>query len=179
MNLDAAEYMNKYYTDAGPKLSQNYSNIWKETDSLKNINSTFKFDFVHEGWIKKLIKDIKKTKSSAVDNLGSQILKDAFSVLTLELTFLYNCCIENGIFPVSWSVGKITPIPKTSNISTEAKNWRPITQIPLPGKILERVMHSQIYNYFDNNLLYENRYGENVYRMYLRRLFKSVRDNRS
>ena len=69
-------------------------------------------------------------------------------------------CIENGIFPDSWSVGKISPIPKTGKYSLDPKDWRPITQIPLPGKLLERILHDQIYAYFDNNnLFYNQQYG--------------------
>ena len=57
-------------------------------------------------------------------------------------------------------MGKITPFPKTKSFSTKVKEWRPITQIPLPGKLLERVLHDQIYNYFDENKLFcNNHYG--------------------
>ena len=81
-------------------------------------------------------------------------------VLTVELTHLYNECINNGIFPRAWSIGKITPIHKTSKNSEHAKDWRPITQIPLPDKLLERIIHDQIYQYFDgNNMFYSQQYG--------------------
>ena len=159
-NLEAAEYMNEYYTEAGKNLSKDNKMVWERTDSLKCAGSSFKFDFVQEVWIEKLVKDIKVTKSCAMENLSSRILKDAFSILTLELTYLYNTCIDKAIFPTRWSIGKISPIPKTNSSSTKVKDWRPITQIPLPGKLLERVLHDQIYNYFDENkLLYNNQYG--------------------
>ena len=106
------------------------------------------------------VSDIKVSKSSAIENLSSKLLKDAFSILSVELTYLYNICIETCIFPNSWSVGKTTPIPKTNISSTSPKNWRPITQIPLPGKLFERVLHDQIYNYLEeNSLLYHRQYG--------------------
>ena len=159
-NSDAAEYMNNYYTDAGPKLAQMMNDEWEPAECLKNIKTVFCFEFIPEAQVKKLVSEIKTSKSSAIDNLSSRILKDALSVLSIELTHLYNSCIETCIFPRQWSIGKITPIPKVSNSSTNAKDWRPITQIPLPGKLLERILHDQIYNYLEyNSLLYNNQYG--------------------
>ena len=160
LNGDAAEFMNEYYTEAGPKLADKIKSSWEPTECLKNITSTFEFEFIPESWVSRLVSDIKTSKSSAIDNLSSKLLKDAFSSLTLELTHLYNICIETSIFPSSWCIGKISPIPKTSCNSTSAKDWRPITQIPLPGKLLERALHDQIYRYLENNsLLYNQQYG--------------------
>ena len=44
--------------------------------------------------------------------------------------------------------------------STDPNNWRPISQICLPGKLLEKIIHSQLYRYLDvNNILSSNQYG--------------------
>ena len=159
-NSEAAEFMNKYYTEAGPKLAEKIHSQWEPTDCLKNIKTLFEFDFISEIWVQKLVQEIKTSKSSAIDELSSKLLKDAFSVLIVELTYLYNTCVETCIFPTAWSIGKISPIPKTNYSSTLPKNWRPITQIPLPGKLLERVLHDQIYKYLEHNgLLYNQQYG--------------------
>ena len=41
-----------------------------------------------------------------------------------------------------------------------AKDWRPITQISLPGKLLERIIHTQLSSYLENNdILYTNQHG--------------------
>ena len=64
-----------------------------------------------------------------------------------------------GDIPESWCVGRITPIPKATINSTDPKKWHPITQIPLPGKLLEKMVHEQVYSYFnDNNILYKQQY---------------------
>ena len=159
-NAAAAEFMNNYYTEAGPKLAQKFDTTWEPSQNLKNHKSSFDFNIITEEMVRKLVSDIKISKSSAVHNLSSRILKDAFHVLSFELAYLYNTCIDVGIFPQDWSIGKISPIPKTSNTSNNPKDWRPITQIPLPGKLLERILHDQIYKYFDdNNLFFNHQYG--------------------
>ena len=89
--------MNEYYTEAGPNLAKKMNESWEPIDSLKNITSTFSFEFITETLVQKLVSEIKISKSSAIDNLSSRILKDAFSVLTVELTHLYNTCIETCI----------------------------------------------------------------------------------
>ena len=110
--------------------------------------------------MKHLIKEIKITKSSAVEGLSTRLLKDAFQVLSFELTYLYNSCLQCGIFPETWGLSIITPIPKTSQRSTDPNDWRPISQICLPGKLLEKIIHNQLYQYLDvNNLLSSNQYG--------------------
>ena len=54
----------------------------------------------------------------------------------------------------------VTPIPKTNVKSTKPEDWRPISQISLPGKLLERIIHNQLYNYVQlNNILSPNQFG--------------------
>ena len=55
----------------------------------------------------------------------------------------YNECLIQGYFHKDWSLGTVTPIPKVNVNNNEPKNWRPSSQIQLPGKILEHV-HSQL-----------------------------------
>ena len=86
-------------------------------------------------------------------------MKDAFEVLSFELTYLYNSCLQFGIFPECWGLSLITPIPKTNHHSTDPSDWRPISQICLPGKLLEKIIHNQLYYYLDvNNILSSNQY---------------------
>ena len=125
-----------------------------------NINSTFEFDFITEEEVKKLINAIDLSKSSALGDLSTRLLRDAFKCLSLELTHIYNICIDTGVFPKTWGVGMVTQIPKTCSSSKDAKDWRPITQISLPGKLLERIIHTQLSTYLErNNILYNNQHG--------------------
>ena len=67
--------------------------------------------------------------------------------------------MEYGVFPANWGIGEITPIPKVNIHSKKPEEWRPITQIKLPGKILERCVHTQLYSYFDENYLNRRQHG--------------------
>ena len=157
---EAAEYLNKYYANIGPNLAKAHNEKWEKEKCNIETSSSFSFQWVTEFEVKRLIKEIKITKSSAVEGLSTRLLKDAFEVLSFELTYLYNACLLFGIFPKSWGLSVITPIPKTSHHSTDPNDWRPISQICLPGKLLERIIHVQLYHYLDvNNILSPNQYG--------------------
>ena len=48
----------------------------------------------------------------------------------------------------------------TKTNSTKPGDWRPISQICITGKLLEKIIHAQLYNYLEeNNLLSKNQYG--------------------
>ena len=159
-NQEAADFMNNFYISAGPKLTNDIPKTWQESDFKLHIDTTFDFSPITEDEIKKLITKIDLSKSSALGDLSTRLLRDAFVCLVSELTYIYNASLDTGVFPTAWGIGIVTPIPKTNSSSKNAKDWRPITQISLPGKILERVIHTQLSKYLeDNNILYNNQHG--------------------
>ena len=144
----------------GPNLAKAHKEKWEKEKCNIKTSSSFIFQWVTEFEVKQLIKEIKITKSSAIEGLSTRLLKDAFEVLSFELTYLYNSCLQFGIFPSNWGLSKITPIPKTAHHSTDPNDWRPISHICLPSKLLEKIIHSQLYHHLDvNNILSAHQYG--------------------
>ena len=95
-----------------------------------------------------------------MEEINTRLLRDAFEVLSFELAYMYNSCLQNGIFPQKWGISRVTPIPKTTVNSNKPSDWRPISQICLPGKLLEKLIHAQLSFYLDsNNILSDNQYG--------------------
>ena len=153
----AAEYMNNYYATAGYNLMKSFNTIWVPNTNMLHEYAGFTFEEITEYEVLKLVKDIQIGKSSAYRNLSSKLFKDAFSIITKELAYLYNICLTGGVFPTEWGWAEVTPIPKMGNLR-HVKNWRPISQIKLPGKLLERLIHIQLSIYFDN-ILHKNQHG--------------------
>ena len=159
-NLDAATFLNNFYVNVGPNLAKNHNGTWRKEKCKINVDATFNFSWVSEMEVKRLVKEICITKSSAIENISTRLLKDAFEAITFELTYMYNACLQNGMFPEIWGLSKVTPIPKTKTTSTKPDDWRPISQISLPGKLLEKIIHAQLSFYFEkNNILSKNQYG--------------------
>ena len=95
-------------------------------------------NIITEDYIKKVINDIESCKGSGIDFLPTFILKEACICIMRQVTFLMNQSLITGIFPDSWAVASVTLIPRNGNL-TCVKNWRPISILPLPGKILEKI----------------------------------------
>ena len=56
------------------------------------------------------------------------------------------------IFPDKWKEATVTPLKKegfTNNVS----GLRPISVLPIPGKIFEKLIHNQLYTYINNRKL--------------------------
>ena len=107
----------------------------------------------------KIISNIEVDKSSGVEDLSCKVLKDAFSSVSHVLLHIMNLSIATATVPDSWKQATILPLEKVTN-ATSASDFRPISLLPLPGKILERVVSNQMTGYLEsNNLLSENQSG--------------------
>ena len=105
------------------------------------------------------MKGINVHKSSGIPDVSSSVLKDALLFLVPQLKHVFATSLKNGQFPRQWAKGIITPIPKSGN-SKSINNWRPISLLPIPGKLLEKVVHGFIYNFLETrNLLSANQFG--------------------
>ena len=154
---EAVEYMNEYYASAGYNLLNKFQNTWPPNVRMFGDYLGFSFSDINEYEVLKIVKEIKPSKSSAYSDISTRLFKDAFEVICRELTYLFNICISNGVFPIEWGLAEVTPIPKTGDLHN-VKNWRPISQIKLPGKLLERLVHNQLSNYF-KDILNNNQHG--------------------
>ena len=106
-----------------------------------------------------LIQKINVTKSSSVPNLPSKILKAAFLSCPNVITYLFNQCILRNIIPDDWKSATVIPIKKVSNCKS-VNDLRPISLIPLPCKLLEKIIYTQCIKHLkENQFLDENQFG--------------------
>ena len=64
-----------------------------------------------------------------------------------------NVSLTSGVFPDEWKKAKITPIPKINN-PTRVTDLRPISLLPITGKILEKFVHKQSMAFVEGNQLF-------------------------
>ena len=105
--------------------------------------------------IKRVVKDIDVHKGSGIDFLPTFILKDCFVVLSEQLMYMFNQSIHLGEFPMSWKIATITPIPKSGD-HTNVNNWRPISIIPLVGKLMGKLCAPLLTSYLEINSIFCN-----------------------
>ena len=55
--------------------------------------------------------------------------------------------MELGTFPKSLKIGKISPIHKKGEVQL-LDNYRPISVLPIFGKIFEKILYNRLYSFF-------------------------------
>ena len=105
-----------------------------------------------------ICKNININKSSSIDNLSSELLKDAFLAIPDKLCLLFNNCFSTASIPNVWKYAKVTPLPKGGD-SQVVSNYRPISLLPLLSKLIEKIVHKNLYNHLMQWNLLEERQG--------------------
>ena len=156
----AVDYMNQYYTNIGGKLSMNFKEPWVVNGFFEALNKTkFSFNFITENVIRNILKVLPLNESSCVELLSSRLLRDGMLEMLTETTFMINECIRCGVMPVKWKIGCVSPMPKGKSVRNPG-DWRPVSVLPLPSKIIERAVYNQLVYHFEcNNYLCKNQHG--------------------
>ena len=132
---DTANFINVFFTGIGPKLAQQYKTPWNYEGVEANVTMGDIVTDVNE--ILNLCKNININKSSSIDHLSSEILRDAFLSIPLKIVELFNLSFNLGEIPKEWKIAKVTPLPKSGN-SKDVSNLRPLSILPLPSKLIEK-----------------------------------------
>ena len=75
------------------------------------------------------------------------------------MTLIINQILNTGVFPSQLKIAKVIPIFKKDD-NKIFNNYRPISLLPVLSKVVEKVICSQINNFFiTNNLFYDSQYG--------------------
>ena len=79
--------------------------------------------------------------------------------LVVPLKLIFEACLVHGIFPETWKRANVVPVHK-KNSKNLKENYRPISLLPLFGKILEKLIFDTVYEHLNsNNLLNPNQSG--------------------
>jgi hypothetical protein len=93
-------------------------------------------------------------KSSAADPLPTNLLKSVADLLSPFLTYLFNISVDSGRFPACFKDAFLTPILKKSGLpETEPSSFRPISNLPVISKLLERLIAKQLVTFVEGNHL--------------------------
>ena len=158
-----ANSFNQYFTEIGPNLA---SSINTSTNSLtyqdylrEPTDNVFSFKHVDAAVVLNTIDKLKPKTSRGFDHLSNKLLKFIKMELLNPLVLIINQSIDSGVFPTKLKLAKVVPVFK-KNDETLFENYRPISVLPSISKIFERILHTQLMDYFaSSKLLYSNQYG--------------------
>ena len=70
----------------------------------------------------------------------------------------FNLSFEQSIIPKSWKLAKVTTLKKAGN-KNDVSNLRPVSLLPSTSKLIEKIVHSRIYSFCENNKILDERQG--------------------
>eukprot|EP00111_Clytia_hemisphaerica_P012773 TCONS_00037565-protein len=76
--------------------------------------------------------------------------------LVKPLMKIYQFSLESCIFPDKWKKANVVPVYKNKGDKSVLKNYRPVSLLPILGKIYEKCIFDSVYSYFEENQLFTN-----------------------
>ena len=76
----------------------------------------------------------------------------------MKLKKIFDCSLDTGLIPKAWKHATIIPLQKDGN-KKDVNNLRPISLLPLPGKILEKIIQKNLSQYLETNNIFDSKQG--------------------
>ena len=142
-------------TAAANVINSNFASVFVNENKEEKLFQSY--DEKDAGWsihipVSKVAVMLSKTKigkSMGSDGIPTILYRAAADVLAPPLTHIFNMSISGRCFPKRWKFAHVSPLPKTS--PPDIHNLRPISLLPLPSKILEKIVLQSVYDKFINN----------------------------
>ena len=92
-------------------------------------------------------------------NINYSLLANTLEIILDPLTLLINKCFERGTFPKCLKLSRVIPLHKKGD-KNNVDNYRPISIVPLFGKLIERILKDRLTSFFEkNNVFCESQFG--------------------
>ena len=142
---------NNYFISVATKLNESNEDelpiilpLPKFSDYLNNsISSSM---FMDKCTATELSETINGFNSNKASDIPVRVLKSCKHIILLPLIIFFNYFIDNSIFPDNLKLGQVTPIFKKGDCQ-QLENYRPITLLPIIGKLFEKIIYSRLYAY--------------------------------
>jgi hypothetical protein len=127
--------------------------------SLNVNNHVFKWKHINVNDVLNYVSKLSSSCSEDAYGFSNRIIKEIIDIIAEPLTFLFNCILDQGVYPSVLKVVKVTPIFKKGDKSCPS-NYRPISLVPIFSKIFESCIKEQLYDYFaGSELLCKQQFG--------------------
>ena len=152
LDSEKVELLNDYFADIGEDLAKNFvervngddnSYISRITPICKEIQTDVKL-------LNQQIDTLKVEKSMGDDNIAAKELKIAGQSAALGLTRVIDKILQDRKYPKQWKKARLKSVFK-KGLKTELGNYRPISLLSIPGKILEGQISKNLDDHMESN----------------------------
>lgn len=161
----APDVLNSHFTNSAELLlsrlpaSVRDSRCYLMRSGRERPTGTFSFAPVTPVQVRDVIFSLKQSNSRDLFGMNSKIIKCIGNLVYVQLAELFNLCIGGGVFPDVLKTALVIPIHK-SGPSDNPDNFRPISLLPLVGKIFEKLLKEQLVEYLEGSgLLHSSQFG--------------------
>ena len=137
--------LNNYFTK--PPITMNAQ---IKTDTLAHLSHVvppdcipFVLKTVTEDIVKKGVRSLS-TRAIGCDKLSLDMILPVLDDIAPVITHIINFSLTCNVFPALWKKASVIPLPKISNPTTP-NDYRPISILPILSKVLESIVHDQLY----------------------------------
>ena len=151
-----AELFNSFFTKQC-SIIQNSSKL-PLTLNKKTENSFSSITF-NRNDIATIIRSLYPKKAHGHDMINIRMLKTCDKSFCKPLELIFQSCIKHGNFPNEWKMANLVPVHKKSDKQI-LKNYRPLSLLPICGKVFERLIYNSLFEFFiENDLISPNQFG--------------------
>ena len=167
-----------YLTDLGNKVNDpntSKKSYWKIISRVMNkcrapkippllVNNVFILNcrdkiLIRRDEIVSLVRHLNPYKAYGSDGISAQILLLCDDSIGMPLKIIFENILLTSSFPDMWKLDNVSPIFKKGD-KQSIKNYRPISLLPICGKMFEKIIFNNLYRYLNtNNLITRNHSG--------------------
>ena len=107
-----------------------------------------------------IIRSLNPNGAHGWDEISVRMIKLSDVSVVLSLKIIFTNCLRRGfIFPEIWKYVSVVPVHKQNEKNLKG-NYRPISLLPIFGKMLEKLMYDSLYSHLiSHELLNPNQSG--------------------
>ena len=156
-----ANEVNKFFVNIGPETEKKVPKVThiSPLNFLKDrIQNNFTIATISQSDVFDVISKLPN-KGTGPASIPLKLLKIAADLISVPLCHIINTSFSTGVFPDVLKVAKVLPLHKGGS-TEDLNNFRPISLLSIFDKIIEKLMHKNLYEFLElNNILYANQFG--------------------
>lgn len=154
-----SDEFNKHFVDVGESINRKIK-CNSYVSRSNNVNAVkFMLFPTNEREVQDVIKNLKNTNSSGLDEIKTKVIKICSKHLLSSLTRIINKSFSDGSFPDVLKTSKVLPFFKNGS-RKDKNNYRPISLISVLSKIFEVIFKIRLMKYLkENSILCKEQYG--------------------
>jgi len=130
-------------------FSSVYGVPWFTSNDLSDEFTNHQFSFLPSNLsisiddVNAALNSLSNARGSGPDGISAILLYHCRAFLSLPVTLIFNQSLLEGVFPSVGKISRVMPILKSGN-PADVANYRPISGLPLLGKLFEFIVLKRI-----------------------------------